>query len=252
MKPITVQAILKKGYAVHASDIDISYLPKDLWKSYMKYIAEVDAIAAFQRDTKHPYIVNTGNYVILPTAAGRKFMATWVATADAAIDAGNHEQHALGELYHQTRQFEYCNKPAECREAVATHAHRKHFPIIRRTHNPWGNVYGENCVTKELGRIYPAHPCSYPHLYFHVLCLSGGATAKTEALKKAGLWFMDDFGEDACPPDAENPHTVRCKPLAWRLPTTEESFQECSYKDRLAFRYFQVHDGVAFTNWDKI
>ena len=256
MKPVVVQSVLEKDYVVHASDIDITYLPMNLWRSYMQYILEVNATAAFQKETKS--IVNTGNYVILPTKAGKTFMSKWMATALDAIESGNHEQHALGELYRRKHPFAHCRDPKECKEKRQKYIKRKDFPLIRRTFSPWGSVYGSECAQKRLTSIHPVNPCSYPHLYFHAICLPGGSSAKMDALKKAGLWFMDDLGRGGCPMDTEEGGTRRattmtpvrrCQPLAWRLPLIEKTFKECSWKERLAFRYYQSHNGVAFTSW---
>ncbi len=43
----------------------------DLTLSYLTYILEVNATAAFQREKKFPFVVNTGNYMVLPTPPGR-------------------------------------------------------------------------------------------------------------------------------------------------------------------------------------
>jgi hypothetical protein len=243
MKPIMVKAVIEKGFAVHVSDVDIAYTPADLWKSYYKFIIDGNATAAFQVENHYPDVVNTGNYVILPTQSGKNLMKLWVDRADIAIAEGNHEQRALGKLYNDEEGFEMCDKPPDCRRKVAAIAKlpgskKYRFPLVRKTFNPWGNVYGYNCVTKEeeLHRVHPAHPCSYPHMYFHAICVSG-STAKTNALKKAGLWFIDD--DKGCTQDQDNPNTVRCKPLAWRKPEIEEAFSECSWKTRMAFKYFQ-------------
>ena len=241
MKPIMVLEALKAGYAVHATDVDISYAVADLMESYMTYITEVGATAAFQIENKYPYVVNTGNYMVLPTKDGIRMMRAWVGKADQAIAEANHEQHALGELYHETNGsvFELCTSPSQCK--AAAHLTKKHNPpasLVRRTGNAWWMVYGETCITKAPDRMYAAHPCSYPHLYFHSVCVIGSAP-KILALKGAGFWFLDD-GDDGfgCDADETDPIVVRCRPLVWRKPEVEEDFEKCDGK-RLAFRYFQ-------------
>jgi hypothetical protein len=44
---------------------------------------------------------------------------------------------------------------------------------------------------ESIHKLYPAHPCSYPHAYLHAICVVG-AEKKTDALKAAGFWFLDD------------------------------------------------------------
>ena len=42
-----VLKLLQMGYAVHQSDLDISYVPKNVWISFLKYIENAEADASF-------------------------------------------------------------------------------------------------------------------------------------------------------------------------------------------------------------
>lgn len=243
MKPIMVLEVLKAGYAVHATDVDVAYAVADLMESYMHYITEVNASASFQIENKYPYVVNTGNYMVLPRDDAIRMMQAWVDRADQAINSSNHEQHALGELYYETngKVFETCTTPAQCTEAAALIKKQKRpAALVRKTGNTWRMIYGESCITKEPHRMYAAHPCSFPISYFHAVCVIGSAP-KVRALKGAGFWFVDD-GDDGfgCESDDGDPIVVRCRPLSWRKPEVEEDFEKCD-KKRLAFNYFQSH-----------
>jgi Nucleotide-diphospho-sugar transferase len=249
MKPILVSALLDLGFLVHASDVDVAYSPGDLTRSYLNYILEGNATAAFQRESKLPFIVNTGNYMVLPNDQGKSFLKAWLGRADAAIAAGDHEQTALGELYHEkstTPAFYSCATPQECKDAYRKSLHTSPpTPIVRKTSNSWFLAFGNTCITKEPHRMFAVHPCSFPTLYFHSVCVIGSA-AKIRALKGAGFWFLDD-GDDSkgCPLDIENPNIVRCRPLAERIPEIEQDFLTCD-PTRLAFSYYQkMNPGAA-------
>ncbi|KAH7619200.1 hypothetical protein NADE_006045 [Nannochloris sp. 'desiccata'] len=249
MKPILVSALLDLGFLVHASDVDVAYSPGDLTRSYLKFILDGNATAAFQRENKLPYIVNTGNYMVLPNVQGKAFMKAWLGRADDAIAAGNHEQTALGELYHERdskRAFYSCATPQECKEAFEKSARSSPpTPVVRKTSNSWFLAFGNTCITKEPHRMFAVHPCSFPMLYFHSVCVIGAA-AKTRALKGAGFWFLDDGDySKGCPPDPDNANIVRCRPLAERIPETEQDFLTCD-PSRLAFSYYQnMNPGAA-------
>jgi hypothetical protein len=242
MKPILVSALLDLGFLVHASDVDVAYSPGDLTRSYLNFILEGNATAAFQRESKLPFIVNTGNYMVLPNDQGKAFMKAWLGRADSAIASGDHEQTALGELYHKksnTPAFYTCANPSECKEAYEKSLQTSPpTPIVRKTSNSWFLAFGSTCITKEPHRMFAVHPCSFPMLYFHSVCVIG-SEAKTRALKGAGFWFLDD-GPDGkgCPPDTDNPNIVRCRPLVERIPETEEDFLTCD-PNRLVFSYYQ-------------
>ncbi len=249
MKPILVAELIDLGFLVHASDVDVAYSPGDLTRSYLQFILEGNATAAFQRESKLPYVVNTGNYMVLPNEQGKAFMKAWLERADAAIAAGDHEQTALGELYHEKgskHAFYSCATPQECNEALEKSLKSSPpTPIVRKTSNSWFLAFGNTCISKEPHRMFAVHPCSFPTLYFHSVCVIGSA-AKTRALKGAGFWFLDD-GDDSkgCPPDPNNPNIVRCRPLAERIPETEHDFLTCD-PSRLAFSYYQkLNPGAA-------
>ena len=246
MKPILVSALLELGYAVHATDVDIAYAPADLMQSYLSYILEAKADAAFQRESKYPYIVNTGNYMVLPTNKGKALLKSWVAQFDKAIESRWHEQTALGYFYHSGNKtaFLVCSTPQECEEATKRASTMSlQPPIVRRTNNAWFMAFGNTCMSKDPHLMYAVHPCSLPALYFHAVCVIGAA-AKTRALKGVGFWFLDDgWDSKACPQDPNNPNVVRCRPLAERKPQTEVDFMKCD-PNRLAFNYYQQANPV--------
>ena len=237
MKPILVSALVDLGFLVHASDVDIAYAPADLTKSYLNFILQANATAAFQYENHAPSIINTGNYMILPNEQGKTFMKNWLGQQDKAIDAGMHEQHALGKMWYNSKKtaFTLCSKPEECLEAAGQGENK--VPIVRRTQNSWYLAYGNTCITKTPHLMHAAHPCSFPYLYFHSVCVAG-SFAKSQALKGAGFWFLDD-GEDGkgCLPDEDNPNVVRCRPLVEKIPEMEDDFSQCD-ATRLAFNFF--------------
>lgn len=241
MKPILVSALLDLGFAVHATDVDIAYAPSDLMQSYMSYILQAKADAAFQRESKMPYIVNTGNYMVLPTVQGKMLLRSWLSQFDKAIESRWHEQTALGQLYHSGNKtaFLVCSTPKECQDATqraATISPRP--PIVRRTNNAWFMAFGNTCMSKHPELMFAVHPCSLPASYFHAVCVIGAA-AKTRALKGVGFWFLDDgWDSKRCPQDPDNPNVVRCRPLVGRLPQTEVDFLNCD-PNRMAFNYYQ-------------
>lgn len=241
MKPILVAELLQLGYVVHASDIDIAYAPSDLTLSYLKYINSANATAAFQREGRYPFVVNTGNYMILPTEEGKILMKKWLERAEESMKAREHEQTALGKLYHEEKDaFLVCQSPEECKNAhKRASSLNKPVAIVRRTSNSWFLAFGETCITKTPERMTPVHPCAFPTAYFHAVCVIGSA-AKTRALKGAGFWFLDD-GDDSqgCPVDEENEHVVRCRPLVERIPEVEVDFNSCP-RERMVFQYYQT------------
>ena len=246
MKPILVSHLVHLGFVVHATDVDIAYAPADLTRSYLQFILQGNATAAFQRESKFPFVVNTGNYMILPNQQGKAFMKAWLSRADAAIAAGHHEQTALGELYHEQKNdaFLICSSPQECAEAAEIAAKKvapSVTPIVRRTANSWFIAFGNTCITKSPHLMSAVHPCAFPQLYFHSVCVIGSA-AKTSALKGVGFWFLDDgegVGGTGCPADDDNVNVVRCRPLSERISEVEKDFLQCD-ASRLVFNYHQT------------
>lgn len=105
---------LLTAHGLPPADSDIVFLAKPVWPSYLAFINEGGADAAFQTEGA---IFNGGNYVVLPSANSIAFARTWTAMAPRMLRERNHDQDALA--YMGGSAWAACTTLGECRRARA-------------------------------------------------------------------------------------------------------------------------------------
>lgn len=87
---------------------------KPVWASYLRFVEEAGADAAFQAEGG---IFNGGNYVMLPTPASIAFARRWAAMAPRMLRERNHDQDGLA--YMARSAWAACEARGECHAARA-------------------------------------------------------------------------------------------------------------------------------------
>lgn len=230
--------LVKQGYAVHLSDVDISYSPKPLWDSYLRFLEDGGADVA---GAAEGWGINTGNYVVIPSPAGKAFMRAWAEARTRHADTT--EQWGLDELHRDTHGASHatCVGIHQCR-AVAKEIEGKgnkgRTALIRMYPIPHTLYHPHGCWMAEPGAVeaMPIDPCHFTMAYLHPICQTG-AVNKTATMRATGFWFMgDDCSPASSAAQQGTPSLARCRPLAWSQPQAEDHFWRCR-EHPLAFTY---------------
>lgn len=221
-------------FAVHSSDVDLSYGPKDVWESYLAYIDAAGTDGAIHLEMgKSP--INTGNFVMLPTEGGKSFMRSWIAQTNHHIDAGGN-QTPLKDLQSEEAYY-LCELLDECgTKRKGINSSRRKAALLRTFRPPWWKA-GSNDVCRLSGDPPPpkVDPCHPMLMYVHPVCTKNRA-GKLDVIKQMGFWFMVEDERytnrtyAGCPIDATVATMVpRCTPRE----DAGRGFETC--QTRLAF-----------------
>ncbi|KAL4854738.1 hypothetical protein ACK3TF_004658 [Chlorella vulgaris] len=228
LRPILVARLLAAGYAVLSTDSDIVFLAKPVWPSYLAFIDEGGADAAFQTEGA---IFNGGNYVVLPSANSIAFARTWAAMAPRMLRERNHDQDGLA--YMGSSAWAACTTLGECRRARAniTRSGAAGGPILIRTFLPNFFGYADSFCGLNAGAEFPPiDPCDAAVMLLHPVCTD--LAGKLAFFRHQGFWFLDDgkaSGGKAghCPASSGASRVAACPPRHWRLPSTELPLYSC-------------------------
>ncbi|CAF3840668.1 unnamed protein product [Rotaria sp. Silwood1] len=226
--------ILRKGFTIMKSDIDISYAGKDIWKTFELMIEKTGADLIFMRE--HP--INTGQFYAVPNDRVIAFFEEWIASQ--RMFKTQNDQQALANLNEKT--YMTCHSKQTCSRVQTLLM--KHSPDYQlRTNNNTSKMAAvltyPSSFTRFGGICPPTrtiNPCDQDVLYVHVICMTG-AQAKINKLKQLGFWLMTD----PCTmtkPDAlfgssmfANISLTRCIPIPHLWSTVENSFLHCHNAD---------------------
>ncbi|KAL4430877.1 hypothetical protein ABPG75_006133 [Micractinium tetrahymenae] len=225
LKPAVVLHALQRGYAVMLADTDIAYTVKPLWESYLAYIDEADADGAFQYEAPGRWL-NSGQFVLLPTAASVAFAEEWAKAAPEMLQKGLTTQMYLAEM--EGRTYFACPSLCRCYRAQRTLLQfglRERVGVFRTYFAGQTHFSQELCTMAHPAWQPHIDPCDYKVAFLHVIC-TDGAQAKEAAMRAAGFWFLDS--EQGCAPhDGAASQVPACLPLHWRLPRSELPHYSC-------------------------
>jgi hypothetical protein len=228
LKPAVIAFLIDQNYAVHSTDVDVSYSSKPVWESYLMYLnvapgsEAVDAAFQVEGDGEKGSPINSGNFVALPTPGTKKLFSSWLSLASEKVEQGGN-QRGLQTLF-KDGTFVLCSTPQECQDAMKKREElRQHIannnstlsppprtelpaqqlsspPAIIRTYTPpWWSSQQNFCVLSGQVRLPELDPCSSEFMYLHPVCTPAGDRVglKTRVLDHSKLWFVDSkFG---CP-----------------------------------------------------
>ncbi|CAF4176960.1 unnamed protein product [Adineta steineri] len=177
--------IIRKGFTIMKSDIDISYAGKNIWKKYELMAENTKADIIFMRE--HP--ANTGHFYAIPNDRVIAFFEEWVDSQDSFKNLN--DQQALAHL--NGKIYMICNSADSCN-------HVKTLPMNRlRGNNTSSKIAAVSTYPSSFTRfsgICPPdkaiNPCDEDVLYVHTICMSGFLT-KMNKLKQLGFWLMEDI-----------------------------------------------------------
>jgi hypothetical protein len=217
LKPAVVGYLLNQDYAVHSSDIDLSYAAKPVWDSYLMYLnlepgaQAVDAAFQIEGDGRYGSPINSGNFVALPSQAMKHLFAAWLALSQEKVEQGGN-QKGLQTLFNE-EQFILCQTALECSIAIKKREllvrldllnSTVPLPAIIRTFTPpWWSTTQDNCAISGETKLPVMDPCHAELFFLHPVCTPKGSDRvglKTRVLDKAGFWFIDS--KHGCPVDA--------------------------------------------------
>mmetsp|Transcript_26745 Transcript_26745/g.58319 ORF Transcript_26745/g.58319 Transcript_26745/m.58319 type:complete len:399 (-) Transcript_26745:109-1305(-) len=110
-----VAQILRRGYHVHFSDVDVVYL-RDVWRSYAHVFSAAGPDAVFMEEQwvgakGYVNMFNTGVYAIRSNPRSQAFMAQWYGNGSQA--SGN--QPFINSFAHRPHaSFAFCNSAPSC------------------------------------------------------------------------------------------------------------------------------------------
>ncbi|KAI3432373.1 hypothetical protein D9Q98_003930 [Chlorella vulgaris] len=192
LRPAVLVHLLQQGYAVHSTDSDIVYLMKPVWASFLAYMEQGHADAAFQTE----YPVNGGNYVMLPTAASIAFATAWAAMAPAMIKEHRHDQDAFSLV--DSAKWRLCSDSRSCHGERAGIFQRNASGtqmLIRRFSPNHFNYWAHVCSLTIANPFPKIDPCDWAVMFLHPVC--SPYEIKVNTLKHQGFWFVDD---ESCTP----------------------------------------------------
>ncbi|GAB4814652.1 hypothetical protein N2152v2_001698 [Parachlorella kessleri] len=262
--------VLKLGYTIHVSDVDLAYAPYNLHRSLLAYIHEVNATGTFPGERP----VNTGSYMLLPSPRGLALMDAWVAEGQRLMARGLSEQEVLCRKLNGTA-YQVCEEPKQCDWAARQLAREeggeaKGIPgsdesgtvgqggatgnVSQGVSSPiGGGGGGSGSSSMALLRTFPTprardlggfrehvHPCGYPLLFWHATGVTG-QQPKVDRLQRLGYWFIDD---ERCWAEKGRAHLVRCPLRLWRDEWVEGDFLKCD-RSRLGLQYFRLPKGLS-------
>ncbi|CAF3721153.1 unnamed protein product [Adineta steineri] len=177
--------IIRRGFTIMKSDIDISYAGKNIWKKYELMAENTKADIIFMKE--HP--ANTGHFYAIPNDRVIAFFEEWVSSQDSFKNLN--DQQALAHL--NGKIYMICNSADSCN-------HVKTLPMNRlRGNNTSSKIAAVSTYPSSFTRfsgICPPdkaiNPCDEDVLYVHTICMSGFLT-KMNKLKQLGFWLMEDI-----------------------------------------------------------
>ncbi|KAL4856648.1 hypothetical protein ACK3TF_003070 [Chlorella vulgaris] len=214
-RPAVLAHLLKLGYAVLTTDSDIVYLLKPVWASYMAYLEQGEADAAFQSEGP----VNTGNFVMLPTTASVAFATAWAALAPKMFKERLTDQTGLPHV--DPALWMVCSDRSACQRDRAGIIHRNASGtqmLIRRFYPNQFNYWSDVCSLSRTEGFPKIDPCDWAgmnkcglrplasamHQHVHLICLPAvmflhpicaNYEMKVRAFKHQEFWFVDDESE---------------------------------------------------------
>lgn len=249
-KPRIAAHIINQGYAVHFTDVDITFTRKPLWDSYFALLEESGADMALQSEPtwiegKRVLAVNSGNYVLLPTPAGRAMVSHWAQAAAEFFPRKQGDQGGLLLLRHALVTDElptvepgnlngtwlHCVEPVSCRVAAAYGRNytsggegRPPLAVVRSYYPAWWSWVPELCANRELPKLEGVDVCDWTVLYYHPVCAN--VTEKLAVFKALGLWLLEEdcgYVESSAP----GKPVQRCRPRVLADPAAEAKLTAC-------------------------
>jgi hypothetical protein len=190
-----VLQLLKMNFsAVHFSDIDISYGPKDMLLSYKTLLDRSHADIAFMAEIGN-IGVNTGNYMVRLDSTGRviSILEKWLARGSFNSST---VQVTFNSLIHLLWKF--CYNPAVCSNIRDTGLLAViKYPLIGKfgVHLTFGSICNGvpgQFLTCRGGCFVVNDICNEYVLFVHAICTIG-AFAKQRVLFTAGFWFLEEY-----------------------------------------------------------
>lgn len=213
LRAVVVAHLIRQGYVVYQTDTDVAYVNKPIWESFLAFLEEAGADAAFQAEETG---VNIGSYVILPTPAATTFISEWAASASSAIQAKQQDQFFLPNLQHL---YELCATPGSCL-AKRTELADGQKALFRTFLPSFWSYSPDICSLANPDTMPLVDTCDWQVLFFHPVCMAD-YQVKTGLMKRQGVWFMD---EDSC---HANTTWAACQPLRWQQPALERHLYAC-------------------------
>ncbi|CAF1393652.1 unnamed protein product [Adineta steineri] len=223
--------IIRKGFTIMKSDIDISYAGKNIWKKCELMAESTKADIIFMRE--HP--VNTGHFYAIPNDRVVALFEEWIISQDSFKKLNDQQAlaHLNGKIYMICDSADSCN-------------HVKTLPMNRSSNN---RLRGNNMSSKmaavstypssftRFGGLCPPdksiNPCDEDVLYVHTICMTGFLT-KMNKLKQLGFWLMKDTCTETKldislqSSKVINVSVTRCVPIPRLSPTVESTFLHCN------------------------
>ncbi|KAI3428080.1 hypothetical protein D9Q98_006464 [Chlorella vulgaris] len=225
IKPAVVLRALHKGYAVMSADTDVAYTVKPVWESYLELIHRNDADGAWQAEAP----LNSGHFVLLPTAPAIRFAKAWSGSAAQNVKAMVAEQKALPDL--EGSHFVTCRTPCMCykHKLQLMEQNKREQVAVFAAFYPGFFMYTQSgCTVGSEEWVPDIDPCDWSVLFLHPICV-GGASTKESIMRRSGFWFVDSEG---CAPHPDSASQVpACHPLHWRQPQVEVPHYACQTFD---------------------
>ncbi|CAF1409489.1 unnamed protein product [Adineta ricciae] len=162
--------IIRKGFTIMKSDIDISYAGKDIWNSCELMAQKTKADIVFMKEDP----INTGHFYAVPNERVIFFFQEWIS-AESSFKALN-DQQALSHLNRKT--YKICDSADACTRVKTlpiSHSYNKHRTNM--TNNKMVAVSTYPSSFARFGSICPPdkilNPCDQDVLYVHTICMSG-------------------------------------------------------------------------------
>jgi hypothetical protein len=223
--------ILRKGFTIMKSDIDISYAGKDIWKTFELMIGKTGADIVFMQETP----INVGHFYAIPNDRVIAFFEEWIAS-QASFKTLNDQQvlaHLIGRTYMICNSTESCSRV----KTVSMNRNRENRFRANKQENKMAAVLTYPSSFARFGSLCPPdktiNPCNQDVLYVHTICMTGSLT-KMKKLKQLGFWLMKDPCTETkldLPFQSSkftNASLIRCVPIPRLWPTIENSFLNCN------------------------
>ncbi|CAF2529438.1 unnamed protein product [Rotaria sp. Silwood2] len=223
--------ILRKGFTIMKSDLDISYAAKDIWKTFELMIEETEADLIFMKENP----INTGQFYARPNERVLAFFEEWIDSY--RFYQTYNDQQALANM--KGKIYQICNSKESCNDVKTLPMHRTSNNTLR-INNQTSKMaavltypssfarYGDLCPPNNT-----MNSCNQDVLYVHTICLTG-AQAKMNKLKELGFWLMADpcteskLDAPSRSSQLVNVTLIRCVPTPRLRPSVERSFLHCN------------------------
>ncbi|KAI7838010.1 hypothetical protein COHA_008192 [Chlorella ohadii] len=213
-----VRDLLKKGYAVHYSDADIVYTVKPVWTSYLTFIEEAEADAAFQVE------LGSSNYVVLPTPGSIAMFEGWTKGFQEGLEAKENDQQYVERIHDKI--LRRCTAASGCikaREEMQANSQTGKLALIRAYHHGYFMYSNDHCELAHADTAPLFDTCDWSILYFHPVCTD--YDGKRASFVKQQMWFVN---EDRCLPRNGTASQVKaCEPVRWEQPDYEQHLYSC-------------------------